>query len=120
MGLISKEVEITLNVKQIKYYEDLGYEIPRYFHKHNGLCVKRGTKILVKVEDLSKNSHVKIKVKCDCCDKEYEIRYQDYIRCNHDCKTYCSECTHTVLFSGENNHKWNHNKTDKERERQRK
>ena len=29
MGLISKEVEVVLNGSNIKYYESLGYEIPR-------------------------------------------------------------------------------------------
>ena len=33
VGLISKEVEILLSSKNIKYYEYLGCEIPRYYNK---------------------------------------------------------------------------------------
>ena len=39
VGLISKEIEITLSSKNIKYYENLGYEIPRYYNKRKKLCV---------------------------------------------------------------------------------
>ena len=54
MGLLSTEVEVRLTGSNIKYYEDLGYEIPRYFNKNNNkYMVKRGTTILVKIKDLS-------------------------------------------------------------------
>ena len=53
MGLLSTEVEVRLTGSNIKYYEDLGYEIPRYFNKNNNkYMVKRGTTILVKIKDL--------------------------------------------------------------------
>ena len=129
MGLISKEVEILLNSKNIKRYEDLGYEIPRYYNKHEKtMCVKRGTKIKIKVEDLPTKSHTRITVRCDYCDKEYELKYQDYTKCNHDGKIYCKICSSTVLTSkekngmfgfcryGKNNPNYNPNKTDEERE----
>lgn len=29
MGLITERVDVPLNSRNIKYYEDLGYEIPR-------------------------------------------------------------------------------------------
>ena len=32
MGLLSTEVEVRLTGSNIKYYEDLGYEIPRYYN----------------------------------------------------------------------------------------
>ena len=76
MSIISKEVEVTLDAKGIIRYEKLGYDIPKYFCKiHKKFKVKRGTKIKVKLEDLSKNSSNKIKVKCDNCGKEYYIAY---------------------------------------------
>ena len=129
MGLISKEVEILLSSKNIKYYEYLGYEIPRYYNKRKKtMCVKRGAKIKVIVKDLPISSHIKVKVKCDYCGKEYEIKYQNYTRHNHDGKNYCKICSSTVLTSKENNGmfgicrygkdnpNYNPNKTDEERE----
>ena len=129
VGLISKEVEILLSSKNIKYYEYLGYEIPRYYNKRKKtMCVKRGTKIKVIVKDLPIGSHIKVKVKCDYCGKEYELKYQDYVRHNHEGKNYCKICSSTVLTSKENNGmfricrygkdnpNYNPNKTDEERE----
>ena len=129
MGLISKEIEITLSSKNIKYYENLGYEIPRYYNKRKKtMCVKRGTKIKVIVKDLPIGSHIKVKVKCDYCGNEYELKYQNYVRHNHDGKIYCKICSSTVLTSkekngmfgvcryGKNNPNYNPNKTDEERE----
>lgn len=120
MGLISTEVEVGLNNKTIKYYEDLGYEVPIYKNKWGKSAVKRGTKITVKVEDLQTNSKTKVKVKCDCCGKEYEIKYYHYNNQNHDGKIYCNECVNTVLHSGENHPNWNPNLTQEERAIQRK
>ena len=57
MGLISKEIEISLSNNNIKHYEDLGYKIPRYKDRWGNLRVKRGTKIIVKVEDFTIISH---------------------------------------------------------------
>lgn len=51
MGLISKEVEITIN-GNTKRYEDLGYCIPKVF-KNNRWCIDKNKKIKVKVSDLS-------------------------------------------------------------------
>ena len=115
--LITEEIEVSLNNKTIKYYEDLGYEIPRYYNKaNNRMMVKRGTKILVKVEDLPIGSETKVKVKCDKCGKEYKLSYSSYIKVVHDGKNYCKKCASKVLNSCENNHRWNANKTQEERE----
>lgn len=51
MGLITKEVEILLT-NNVKYYEDLGYKIPREKNKQGKLTVPIGSKILVKINDL--------------------------------------------------------------------
>lgn len=44
MGLITKEVEVTLGVRNIRYYENLGYKIPKYEDRNHNMRVKRGTK----------------------------------------------------------------------------
>ena len=59
MGLLSTEVEVRLTGSNIKYYEDLGYEIPRYFNKNkwkwlwNGYCPTHRKRV--------KNSHLMMK-----------------------------------------------------------
>ena len=74
MGLLSTEVEVTLVGKNIPYYENLGYEIPRIESKY-GFCVPRNTKINVKIDDVSYGSGVKVNVNCDLCGKEYQEKY---------------------------------------------
>ena len=116
MGLLSTEVEIRLKAQNIKYYENLGYEIPRYYNKNNHkYSVKQETTLMVKIQDLPLNSNVKVEVECDYCHKRYMVRYCDYNKCNHDGKTYCTYCSSKVLISGKNHYYYNPNKTDEER-----
>jgi len=103
MGLITKEVEVKLSNKIIKHYEDLGYEIPRYFNKNNNkYMVKRGTKILVKTEHLTDGSDIKVDVKCDHCGKTLEnilwTNYKNYIK--DDGKYYCKSCSNKLYGRG--------------------
>ena len=103
MGLITKEVEIEISNYNHKRYD----KIPHVKISDN--------KIKIKIEDLSKGSSRKVKVKCDICGKEYSLSYYAYIKHNHNGLIYCNNCANTVLHSGKNNHKWNPNKTDEER-----
>lgn len=116
MGLLSTEVEVKLSSKNIEYYENLGYKVPRYYNKNNSkYMVKRGTVVLVKVQDLSKCSNVIVDISCDYCGKFLRWTYNDYNRRNHEGKCYCKRCGKIVLRSGENNPNWNPNLTDEER-----
>lgn len=128
MGLISEWVEVILNSANIKHYENLGYEIPRtekIYYKKNGqlshreLTVSVGTKIKVKIEDVPIQSNIKVDCKCDCCGNLLIMTYQRYNQTNHNGNTYCIKCANTILHSGENNPRWNPNKTNDEREMQR-
>jgi len=65
--LLTKEIEIILHPKHIKYYEELGYKIPKSLDKWGKIRVKKGTSIIIKIEDLQKGSNLKIKVLCDYC-----------------------------------------------------
>ena len=57
MGLISTEVEIGIGSANYKHYEDLGYNIPKYYNKNKKkMCIQRGAKIFVKVEHLLKSA----------------------------------------------------------------
>lgn len=120
MGLLSKEVYITLTAVNINYYEASGYEMPRRKDKQNKMTVPRGTKIVVKVEDLSPRSSVKVLIQCDCCNKEYETPYYSYNTNNHEGRFYCNNCKSKVLNSGENHCKWDENKTHEKRFAERK
>ena len=118
MGLLSTEVEVKLGAANIDYFEQLGYEIPRYYNKDKRkYVVKRGTIIWVKVKDLRHGcSSVKVDLECDNCFKKLSWAYNKYIKYNHDGKCYCRKCAMRILNSGENNGRYNPNKTDKERE----
>jgi hypothetical protein len=121
--ILIKEVEITLQGRYASYYENKGYEIPRYFDKtNNQMSIKRGTKIIVKVLDLPKNSNVKVLCKCDNneCGKERLLKYQSYHSlCNECC--YLQESVRIKMSKnhfncfGKNNPNWNPMLTNEER-----
>jgi len=92
--LITKEVEVGLKSQTIKWYEDKGYEIPRRIDKYGKNRVKKGTKIKVKVEDLTDSSDVPVNVQCDGCGELLEdIRWHSYKKCvKQDGKYYCLKC----------------------------
>ena len=76
--LVSKNIIIKVNGNMVKYYREKGYDC-----KANDL-------IEIDVNDLPTKSNVHIKVKCDYCGKEYDVRYCDYLKQNHD--NACYEC----------------------------
>ena len=121
MGLLKEEIEVKAYGSNIRYYENLGYEIPRYYNKNScRWMVKNGTTILVKINDLSPTNNIKVDVECDECHKKKKIPYSSYHRGKRDDgKYYCIHCAYKVCFSGENNINWNFNKTKEERELQR-
>ncbi|MFA6619436.1 MAG: hypothetical protein WCT23_10265, partial [Candidatus Neomarinimicrobiota bacterium] len=109
MGLISTEVEIKLNSNSVKHYENLGYNIPKYYYKNNKkFLVKKGTKIIVKVEDLTDRSNVLVEVKCDCeeCKNPYlkPMTWGNYKRHIQQDKYYCKDCA-IKLYGNENRRK---------------
>jgi len=93
MGLITKEVEVGLKPQTIKYYEDLGYQIPRIKNSSGKLVVPAGSKILVKVEDLTKGSHAKVDIECDGCGINIKnVTWKRYLNSLHANNFYCSKC----------------------------
>lgn len=83
--LLTKEVEIRANPRIIKYYEDLGYDIPK--KAANEESRKRNNRdfvydlsktFVVKIEDLSTNSYQYVDVVCDKCGEEAKVRYVCY------------------------------------------
>lgn len=116
MGLITKEVEVRLKGSNVKYFESLGYEIPRRLNQRGRISVPQDATIIVKVEDLQKGSNVKVNTNCDCCKREKSMTYNMYNKHSHNGLTYCYDCAIKILRSGENHPKWNPNITDEERE----
>lgn len=92
--LLTKEVEVKLGSRNIKYYEDLGYEIPRTVGSNGNLVVLRGTTITVRVEDLQPYCKVVVDVLCDNC-KEHisHIQYGTYIECSKEGVYFCNRCS---------------------------
>lgn len=115
MGLISTEVEVSLCGANIKYYENLGYKIPRTKNKWGRITVPRYSKIMVNIEDVPKNSSVFVDVECDNCKNINHITYQRYNNQIHDGKNYCHSCACKILNSGENNRFWKSDKSEEER-----
>ena len=102
MGLITQEVEVIIHNKTIKYYENLGYKIPRRKDKWGDINVPRGTKIKIKSKDLTHGSKVRVDVKCDNCGVVKNIYWNDYNKVvKDDGKYYCVNCAY-VLYSIEN------------------
>jgi hypothetical protein len=65
--ILSKCVNVKISNNQIKYYKELGYD------------VKGGNEVVsIDVFDLPNNSGVKIKAKCDICEKEKDISLNNY------------------------------------------
>ena len=91
MGLVSKTAKAKWHSTNKKHYESLGYIFTEY-----------GDEFEVRVEDLTKGSHIEVECFCDNCKKDlywtYSI-YNKYVK--EDGKTYCRECA-IKLYGGEN------------------
>lgn len=93
MAILDEYVKVKLVNTSIDYYENLGYEIPRYEYAKGKFRVKNGTEILVRPKDLKHNSNVHVNVACDCCGKEDRIQYGQYNenKSKHDGLYLCPE-----------------------------
>lgn len=79
--ILDKYVEVTIINHNIDHYKKLGYN------------VKCKDKINVNPEELTSGSHYKINCKCDICNNEKQLKYQDYlIVFNKHNKYVCSKC----------------------------
>lgn len=103
MGLIlpqTVKVDVSCHTK---YYEDLGYKIPRYYNKRkSGYFVKNGTTIDVSVEDLKPNSNLIVECECDICKRKELITKMEYTRIKSYTKKYgydylCLDCKFDVM-----------------------
>jgi len=65
--ILTKKIELKLHPKHFKYLRKLGYK-----------NLKVGEVILIPIEHLMKKSNLKIKVKCDICEKRKMLSYNKY------------------------------------------
>lgn len=113
---LEDRIETCVTSRNIKYYEDKGYIIPKYYNNiRKKETVKNGTKILVKLKDISKGSGIKIKYQCDNCGIIRETTWNNYNKTNHSGLTYCFRCANFLFESGSNSNFWNNNKTEEDR-----
>lgn len=103
--LITKNVDVIISSRRERY-KKLGYKIPNN--------INNNTTINVKVEDLPKGSHVKIKWKCDKCNKIIEDEYRNFLRHKKDENNniYCCNCASSVFCSKEKHYNWKKELTD--------
>jgi len=82
--ILTEEINIKLNNQNISHYRNLGYKC----NTHDEICVK--------IEHLSDGSNYKIRVKCDICGEEKELKYHFYIKNikkhnYYSCSSKCSQ-----------------------------
>jgi hypothetical protein len=77
--ILTEKVTIKTHTRLKKYYENLGYDMT-------------GEYADIRVEDLTKSSHIVIDVKCDVCGKEKKIKYEVYNKNYKKCNFY--SCSH--------------------------
>ena len=79
--LLTREVLLKINNRYVKYYTEKGYNI------------KGGDEIMIKIEDMSEQSHIIVDVKCDICGKEQSIKYYNYVINKKNQNVYgCFDC----------------------------
>lgn len=98
--LLTHEVEINITVRNAKYYEDKGYEIPKVYSKRTkSMIAHNGAKVMVKIEDIAPTSRAELQYECDCCHNIFMTNIRDWNRREHlDKGVYCKDCSAKVLL----------------------
>lgn len=112
--ILQETILVKLNSNNIKHYEKLNYEIPRYIDNYGNLKVKRGTIITVQTKDLQPKSNIKVLCRCDNpnCVVEPKLMRFGHTNIRSDGKYYCPKCSCNTpewitrrkqIISGKNN-----------------
>lgn len=107
MGIIlPQKIKVFCDGNVVKYYENLGYQIPKYYNqRRKKYAVKRGTTIEVNADDLPPKSNLIISCECDKCGRKEDIEKNEYTRISsllESCENFeylCPECRYDVLPS---------------------
>lgn len=94
--ILDNYINIQLNPRNVKHFEELGYSIP-YVIKNNKRIVPRNTFIKIKPQDLNDGSHTRINVQCDnpSCSEHKYIEYRLYKSIVDKFGNYlCRACSH--------------------------
>ena len=92
--LLTEYVEISITNRNRNYYKNIGYTID-------------GSRLLVHINDLNKNSKERVDVICDVCFKEKNITYFDYLKsisnggyytCDSKCAKNKVQCTNIEKY----------------------
>ena len=82
--LLTKKVKVKWSPCGKKHYEELGYKFTKFYDEFE-----------VKIEDLQKNSRVKVECLCDKCGRKLNWRYCDYTSSvKENGETYCRTCSY--------------------------
>lgn len=93
--ILDKSIEVAVSSRLGKYYEDLGYEIPKIIGKKGQLIYDTSKTINVKICDLKKSSKELVNVECDVCKKKQKIIYYSYVNSINNGGYYtCKDCSH--------------------------
>lgn len=101
MPVLTKEVEVKINSKTVKYYESLGYDIPmkkasdsHYKRYGKEFMYDFGKTIVVDTNDLTKGSNIEIEVLCDSCmETVMTVPYYRYKKSFDETGSYvCKHC----------------------------
>jgi len=124
--LLTKEVEVEIHGQNLKRLENKGYKIPKSKDSNGRYTVKEGTKIIIRVEDLSDGSSVLVDVECDGCGKKLEgVIWNFYLKSiKKRGKNYCLKCAinlygkksqlKTNLKNGKSFYQWCYDNLSKE------
>lgn len=93
MAILEKEVLVKYSSKTSKHYAQLGYSFPKTKDANGVLRIKRGTKILVRIEDLTEGSNVEVTKICDICGKRVpNQKYATVLLCRKEEIDKCLDC----------------------------
>lgn len=94
--LLTKEVDVQINGRNIQHFKSLGYIIPTKKDRYNHDVYDIKSYIKVKTEHLTKGSSAMVNVLCDICHTEIKtIRYSDYvIEIKKHGVNCCTKCGH--------------------------
>jgi len=85
--LITSELKININNKTREFYGKLGYDV-------------NNDQIVVKISDVPKGSQKIVQCRCDDCNKELSMTYQNYNKgLNKNGKTICKKCIRKYLIN---------------------
>lgn len=92
--LSDRSYYVSITARNMKHYKNKGYNIPmKYSESSKKYVIDSNEKILVKLEDISPMSHIKVMCECDNCKKQYLVYYSNWNRRkNKSDGDFCKDC----------------------------